>query len=123
MKHFFEVFFIALTLVLAAFSQTALAIFSAMFCVIAWMWPLGSTGKSVEEIIAEANGAGGDQFAVEYNFKDDASEKFTVNIHHYGEKITKDEILKELVEYITDHTGIPVEADRLHVISYKKVEV
>jgi len=115
MKSFFEVLLTAATFILFAFGQIGLATFAGTFAVILWMAP-AYTGKSVEEIIAEANGEGTDTVSVEYHFIPDPSEKFTADLHHYSNgKILEEAILPKLASYITEHTGIPTDAGRLHI--------
>lgn len=124
MKHFCEVFFLALALILAVYGQTGLAIFAGAFCIIAWFWPMNATGKSVEQIIAEAEGKAGQTIYVEYEFVANKGEVFTANLPHYStDTLVEEEVQIELAEYVSEHTGIPIEADRLHVLKFNLEEV
>ena len=118
MKHFFEAVFLALALVLVGLGYNGAAIFAAMFCAIAWIWPT-NTSKSVAEIIAEADGKPGDTIHVEYEFVSNKGETFTAKIPRYcTTALSEAEVLTELSEYVSDNTGIPIEAERLHVLKY-----
>ena len=122
MKIFCEVFFLALALILFGVGQTGLGIFAGMFCVIAWMIPNPRKSKTTEELLAEASSEGSDLVLVEYEFIANKGETFTANIHHYStETISEEKVLLGLSEYITEHTGIPISPDRLHVLSFKEV--
>ena len=124
MKHFFEVLLVAVTILLFAFGQTGLAIFAAALTIIVWMAP-NRKYKTVQEIIDEASGtapAGTDTVYVEYNFVSEPTEKFTANIYHYANgELTEEVILPKLAEHIFEHTGIPIEADRLHITKIQVV--
>ncbi|UYE98869.1 hypothetical protein XbC2_451 [Xanthomonas phage XbC2] len=124
MKHFFEVLLVAVTILLFAFGQTGLAIFAGALTVIVWLKPSYNT-KSVEQIIAEANGAapsGTEAVYVEYNFVSEPTEKFTASLYHYSNgPLTEEAILPKLAEYVTEHTGIPIEAERLHITKIQAV--
>ncbi len=118
MKHFFEVLLVAATILLFAFGQTGMAIFAGALTVIVWMAPTNKY-KTVQEIIDDAHGtapSGTDTVYVEYNFVSEPTEKFTANIYHYSNgTITEETILPKLAEYVSEHTGIPIEAERLHI--------
>lgn len=118
MKHFFEVLLVAVTILLFAFAQIPLAIFAGALTVIVWMAP-NRKYKTVQEIIAEASEtapAGTDTVYVEYNFVSEPTETFTANIYHYANgELTEEVILQKLAEHIFEHTGIPIETDRLHI--------
>ena len=124
MKHFFEVLLVAVTILLFAFGQIPLAIFAAALTVIVWIAP-NRKYKTVQEIIAEAEGttpSGTHSVYVEYNFVSEPAEKFTANLYHYSNgPLTEEAILPKLAEYVTEHTGIPIEANRLHIIKIQAV--
>lgn len=121
MKHFLEVLMIAAALLFFAFSQTALGIFAIMFFVVLFIAP-SYKGKSVEEIIAEAKGEGSDAVYVKYSFVSEPNEEFTATLHHYSnEALTTDIVLAKLAEYVTEHTGIDVQPDRLHVVKFNAI--
>lgn len=118
MKHFFEVLLVAVTILLFSLGQIPLAIFAGAFTVILWFAP-NRKYKTVQEIIDEVNGtapSGTSTVYVEYNFVSEPSEKFTASLYHYSiVPPTEESILPKLAEYVTEHTGIPIEASRLHV--------
>lgn len=124
MKHFFEVLLVAVTILLFAFGQIPLAIFAGALTVIVWIAP-NRKYKTVQEIIAEAEGtapSGTHSVYVEYNFVSEPAEKFTANLYHYSNgPLTEEAILPKLAEYVTEHTGIPIEANRLHIIKIQAV--
>lgn len=124
MKHFFEVLLVAVTILLFAFGQTGLAIFAAALTIIVWMAP-NRKYKTVQEIIAEAEGtapSGTEAVYVEYNFVSEPTEKFTASLYHYSNgPLTEEAILPKLAEYVTEHTGIPIEAERLHITKIQAV--
>lgn len=119
MKPFFEVLLVAATFILFAFGQIGLATFASTFAVILWMAP-ASKGKSVQQIIDEAHGSSIGSVFVEYVFVAEPNEKFTANLHHYSTgQLSEAAILPNLAAYISEHTGIPIEADRLHITKIK----
>lgn len=121
MKHFLEVLMVAAALLFFAFSQIALGIFATMFAVLLFIAP-SHKGKSVEKIIEEAKGEGSDSVYVKYSFVSEPSEEFTATLHHYSnETLTTEVVLAKLAEYITEHTGIDVQPDRLHVVKFNAI--
>jgi hypothetical protein len=124
MKHFFEVLLVAVTILLLAFWQIPLAIFSAALTIIVWMAP-NRKYKTVQEIIDEANGtapSGTHSVYVEYNFVSEPAVNFSANLYHYSNgPLTEEAILPKLAEHVTEHTGIPIEADRLHITKIQAV--
>lgn len=119
MKHFFEVFCIALALVALALGNIPVGIFSAMFAVIAWIAPLNKVKKTPDQIFADATGQPNSNVEVVYEFLAQPDESFTAKLHLYT--VSDEKVLSTLVEYVTDHSGIPITGDRLHIISYKLV--
>ncbi len=122
MKHFSEALFPALALIFFVLGQTGLAIFAAMFAVIAWMWPLYKEPKSTEQLMAEANPGSAVLVFVEYEFHSNKGEKFTAELHHDSTiPLTEEEVLTDLAEYVTEHTGIPIDASRLHILKFNQI--
>lgn len=123
MKHFSEAFFLALALVLAVLGQTGLAIFSAMFCVIAWMWPYYKEQKTAEQLMAEADGGKAVLVSVLYEFNSNKGETFTAELHHDSTiPLNEKEVLTDLAEHVTEHTGIPIDGSRLHVLKFNLIQ-
>ena len=127
MKHFFEVFFIAVAGVLLSLGNIGLGIFFAMFAVIAWMAPIRKvystaqyTPKSVPgyQALGTATVDPKSTVTVEYEFKSALGESFTASIHHYG-ALSHAAIEPKLMEYLLESTGIPVEPNRVHIKSIK----
>jgi hypothetical protein len=118
MKPFFEVLFLAIAIILFSFGQIPLAIFAGMITAIIWYSPT-TVGKSVQQIIAEADGKvpeGTNAVYVEYNFVSEPNEHFTANLYHYSNgQLTEESILPKLAEYVSEHTNIEISADRLHI--------
>ncbi|AMM44006.1 membrane protein [Pectobacterium phage vB_PcaM_CBB] len=122
MKYFSEVLFLALALILFVCGQTGLAIFSAMFCVIAWMWPHYKEPKTAEQLMAEADPGNAVLVFVEYEFNSNKGETFTAELHHDSTiPLTEEEVLTDLAEHVTEHTGIPIDASRLHVLKFNQI--
>lgn len=119
MKAFFEVLLIAATLILLSFGQIGLSIFTwiAFLLLVSVSWYSSSYKcKTVDEIIAEADGESFDSVYVEYHFIAEPTEKFTDHLHHYSTgKVSEADLLPKLAELITEHTGVPISADRLHI--------
>jgi hypothetical protein len=119
MKHFFEVFFIAVTLVAFSLGNVPVGIFGAMFAVIAWMAPLKKNCKTPDQIFADATGQENSNVEVVYEFRAAPGESFTAKLHLYT--VDDSKVLATLAEYVSEHSGIPITGDRLHVSSYKVV--
>jgi len=119
MKHFFEVFFLAVAIVAFSLGNMAVGIFAGMFCLIAWAVPIKKVQQTPDQIYASATGQKNSNVEVVYEFYTNPGETFTAKLHLYT--VDSNKVLLTLAEYITDHTGIPIASDRIHVISYKSV--
>lgn len=119
MKPFIEVVLVAAAILLFAFGQIPASIFVGMFAVILFIAPESKPSKTPEELMAEANGELSKGVHVVYSFCSEKKETFTADLHYYSTKLDEDKVLDVLAEYVTDHTGVPVTKDRLHIVSMK----
>lgn len=121
MKPFIEVVLIAAAILLFAFGQIPASIFVGMFAAILFLAPESKGSKTPEQILDEARGETGSNVVnVKYDFKADKNGSvFTAALHIYSNKdLTETKVLEVLAEYVTEHTGMKTEPERLRLISY-----
>lgn len=119
MKHFFEVFFLAVAGIAFSLGIVPVGILGTMFAAIAWMIPVKKVHKTPDQIFAEATGMKNSNVEVVYEFVSNPSETFTAKLHLYN--VDNSTVLSTLAEYVSEHSGIPISTERLHVTSYKVV--
>ncbi|EBS4516524.1 hypothetical protein DQT32_03745 [Salmonella enterica subsp. enterica serovar Braenderup] len=120
MKPFIEVVLVAVAILLFAFGYIPASIFVGMFAAILFLAPERKGSKTPDEIMAEARGEAGSNIVnVKYEFKAEKGEVFSAALHIYSTKdLTEAKVLEVLAEYVTDHTGMKTEPERLHLLSY-----